>query len=244
MAAPGQNRCTWNPEGRAVLLAVGDPSVVRVSLRCVDELDAIERELDVAREHDDSVARTRLIAQALALPAAEPFRAEYLDELAYAYEQLGRFDEAVDAMRKALDAGWDGELDDHPSARALIADLLLRAGRASEAERAWRETELERPRDPRVYRAAGNAYANVGLHEQAFQWRTRGLKLALELADPDEGELLWLLAEERAEGLGELDELQRRAEETIWEADREDRERAERFLRGLHAAEQAAPRQQ
>jgi tetratricopeptide (TPR) repeat protein len=226
-----------------VLVAVADPSVVRVSLRCVDDLDAIEQELDVAREHDDSTARARLILQALALPAAEPFRAEYLEELAYAYEQLGRFDGAADAMRKALDAGWDGELDDHPSARALIADLLLRAGRAWEAERAWREAELERPRNPRVHRAAGNAYANVGLYEQAFQWRTRGLELALELADPDEGELLWLLAEERAKGLSEPDQLQRRAEETIWEADREDRERAERFLRGLHTAEPAAPRQ-
>lgn len=224
-------------------VAVGDPSVVRVSLCCVGGLDAIEQELDVAREHDDNVARVRLIPQALALPAAEPFRGEYLDELAYAYEQLGRFDEAVDAMREALDAGWDGELDDHPSARALIADLLLRAGRASEAERAWREAELERPRDPRVHGAAGNAYANVGLYEQAFQWRTRGIELALELADPDEGELLWLLAEERAKALSEPDELQRRAEETIWEADREDRERAERFLRGPHTAEPAAPRQ-
>jgi len=58
-----------------------------------------------------------------------------------------------------------------------------------------------------------------------------------------EGELLWLLADERAEGVGEPDELQRRAEETIWEADREDRERAERFIRGLHAAEPAAPPQ-
>jgi tetratricopeptide (TPR) repeat protein len=167
-----------NPEGRAVRVAIGDPSAVRVSLR----LDAIEKKLDVARELDDSIARARLIPLALALPAAEPFRAEYLDELAYAYEQLGRFDEAVDAMRDALDAGWDGELDDHPSARALIADLLLRAGRAWEAERAWREAELERPRDPRVHRAAGNAYANVGPYEQAFQWRTRSLELGGTLA--------------------------------------------------------------
>jgi tetratricopeptide (TPR) repeat protein len=159
-----------------------DPSAVRVSLRLVDDLDAIEKKLDVARELDDSIARARLIPLALALPAAEPFRAEYLDELAYAYEQLGRFDEAVDAMRDALDAGWDGELDDHPSARALIADLLLRAGRAWEAERAWREAELERPRDPRVHRAAGNAYANVGPDEQAFQWRTRSLELGGTLA--------------------------------------------------------------
>jgi len=57
---------------------VGDPSAVLVSLRCVDPLDAIEHELDVAREHDDNEARVRLIARALALPAGEPFRAEYL----------------------------------------------------------------------------------------------------------------------------------------------------------------------
>jgi hypothetical protein len=77
-----------------VQIAIGDPSAVRVSLRLVGNLDAIEQELDVARERDDSIARARLIPRALALPAAQPFRAEYLDELAYAYEQLGRFDEA------------------------------------------------------------------------------------------------------------------------------------------------------
>jgi hypothetical protein len=49
----------------------------------------------------------RLIPRALALPAAAPFRAVYLEQLAYAYEQLGCFDEAVDAMRNALE-GWVG----------------------------------------------------------------------------------------------------------------------------------------
>jgi hypothetical protein len=47
----------------------------------------------------------------------------------------------------------------------------------------------------------------------------------------------------RAEGLSQPDELQRRAGETIWEADRDGRERAERLLRGVHTAERAAPRQ-
>jgi hypothetical protein len=37
-----------NPEGRAVQIAIGDPSAVRVSLRLVDDLDAIEQELDFA----------------------------------------------------------------------------------------------------------------------------------------------------------------------------------------------------
>jgi len=62
----------------------------------------------MARERDDNGARARLIPRALALPEAQPLQAEYLDELAYAYQQLGRFDEAIDAMRRAVAAGWDG----------------------------------------------------------------------------------------------------------------------------------------
>src|SRR5450755_2367009 len=46
-----------NPEGRAVQIAIGDRSAVRVSLRLVDDLDAIEQELDVARARDDRIAR-------------------------------------------------------------------------------------------------------------------------------------------------------------------------------------------
>ena len=97
------------------------------------DLQAIDRELDLAREREDNAARVLLITRALAMPEAQPYCADYLDELAYAYQQLGRFDDAIDAMRQALAAGWDGELDDHPSAQALIADLLLRAGRTDEA---------------------------------------------------------------------------------------------------------------
>jgi tetratricopeptide (TPR) repeat protein len=106
---------------------------------------------------DDNRARVRLIPRALALPAAQPFLADYLDELAHAYQQLGRFDEAADTMRRALAAGFDGELDDHPSAQALIADLLLRAGRTTEADDAWLEAEHQNPRDPRLHHAAGCA---------------------------------------------------------------------------------------
>jgi len=87
-----------------VRVVVAGPSVVGVSLSLRGRLGRDRAGVDVAREHDDNVARARLISQALALPAAEPFRADHLDELACAYEQLGRFDEAVDAMRKAADA--------------------------------------------------------------------------------------------------------------------------------------------
>ena len=101
------------------------------------DLEQIERELSAARKLDDNRARVRLIPQAIALPEAQPHRAEYLDELAYAYQQLGRFDDAVDAIRQAVSAGWNGELDDHPSGQALIADLLLRAARDQEADDVW-----------------------------------------------------------------------------------------------------------
>lgn len=129
----------------------------------MNDLAAIDRELDGARKSDDNRALVRLISRALALPEAQPFLAEYLDELAYAYQELGCFDEAIDAMRRALAAGWDGELDDHPSAEALIADLLLRAGRTQEGDEAWLQAERQTPRDPSLHYAAVCAYATMGL---------------------------------------------------------------------------------
>ena len=147
------------------------------------DLQAIERELVVARKRDDNAARVRLIPRALQLPDAQPHRAEYLDELAYAYQQLGRFDEAIDALRQALAAGFDGDLDDHPSAQALIADLLLRAGHTQQADDAWLQAEHKDPRDPRLHQAAGVAYADVGLHRKALPWQTTGLELALATGD-------------------------------------------------------------
>jgi len=210
----------------------------------VDELAAIERDLDQARERDDNRARIRLIPRALALPAAQPHLAEYLDELAYAYQQLGRFDDAIDAMRRALAAGFDGDLDDHPSAQALIADLLLRAGRTQEADDAWIEAEREDPHDPRVHQAAGCAYAGVGLLSEALPWQTRGLELALAAGGPD-GDIIWLLVDDRADTLAILgsapDDLQLRAEALLEREEREERERDEVSFRNLDKAGPVAP---
>jgi tetratricopeptide (TPR) repeat protein len=212
----------------------------------MDDLAAIDRELDLARERDDNGGRVRLLSRALVLPEAQPFLAEYLDELAYAYQELGRFDEAIDAMRRALAAGWDAELDDHPSAEALIADLLLRAGRTEEADEAWLEAERRRRRDPSLHYAAGCAYARVGSHSKALPWQTKGLDLALAAGEQD-GELIWQLTEERAETLGALgrapDELQLRAEDLVERQDQEDRESEAMFFRRVGAAGALAPRQ-
>jgi tetratricopeptide (TPR) repeat protein len=149
----------------------------------VRDLQRINRELDTARERD---AQVRLITAALALPESQPDRAGYLDSLAYAYEKLGRFDEAIDAMRQALAAGWDGELDDHPSAQALIADLLLRTGHEQEADEAWLQAEREDPRNPWVHAAASDAYTRVSLHRKALPWQTKGLELALAAGEEED----------------------------------------------------------
>jgi hypothetical protein len=79
-------------------------------------------------------------------------------------------------MRRAVAAGWDGELDDHPSAQALIADLLLRVGREQEANEAWAQAEREDPRNPWVHSAASDAYTRVALHSNALPWQTKGAR--------------------------------------------------------------------
>jgi tetratricopeptide (TPR) repeat protein len=199
----------------------------------VADLEAIERELAAARERDDNHARVRLIGEAITLPEAQPHRAEYLDELAYAYEQLDRFDEATDAMRQALAAGFDGTLDDHPSAQALIADLLLRAGRTREAEEAWLEAEREDPGNPWLYQVAGSAYAKAGAHAEALTWQTRGLELAL--AAEKDADMTWMLANERAAALDALgrppDDLQLRADELLEREEQGEQARIEAFHR-------------
>lgn len=198
------------------------------------DLQRINREVDAARKRADHHACVRLITAALALPEAEPDRAEYLDELAYAYEKLGRFEDAIDAMRRAVAAGWDGELDDHPSAQALIADLLLRLGRDREADDAWAQAERDDPHNPWVHSAASDAYTRVGLHRKALPWQTKGLELALA-AGEDEPEIAWYLTGERGQTMDVLglqpDELQLRAEELIERQEQQDRESEREFLR-------------
>ncbi|MGA2013899.1 MAG: SEC-C metal-binding domain-containing protein [Solirubrobacteraceae bacterium] len=212
----------------------------------MSDLQRINRELDTARERNDHHAQVRLITTALALPDAQPDRAGYLDELAYVYEKLGRFDEAIDAMRQALAAGWSGELDDHPSAQALIADLLLQTGRDQEADEAWAQAEREDPRNPWVHSAASDAYTRVGLHRKALPWQTKGLELALAAGD-DEAEIAWYLTGERAQTMDVLglppDELQLRAEELIEREEQQDREAEQEFLRRWNERRPLSPQQ-
>lgn len=214
-----------------------------VSLRNVSDLEAIERELSAARLRDDNQSRVRLIPQALALTDAEPDRVEYLDELAYAYQQLGRFEDAIDTMREAVAAGWNGTLDDHPSAQALIADLLLRAGRDHKADQAWQQAQREDPENPSLYQAAGSAYAGAGLDAKALGWQTTGLQLAL--TDGTNSDLTWMLTGERADTLDALneppDELQLRAEALVDRQEQEEQARVDAFYRDRATPEPIPP---
>jgi hypothetical protein len=187
-----------------------------------------------------------LISAALALPDAQPDRAGYLDELAHAYEKLGRFEDAIDAMRRAVAAGWDGELDDHPSAQALIADLLLRLGRDREADDAWAQAERDDPRNPWVHSAASDAYTRAGLQREALPRQTKGLELALAAGD-DEPEIAEYLTGERGRTLDVLglppDELQLQAEELIERDEQQDRAAERELLRRFNEPRPLSPQQ-
>ncbi len=159
-----------------------------------DEFALIEARLDEAVECDDYELVVELVERALTLPEAGPELAGFLDTLGWASEKLGRFDEAVDVMRRAAAAGLDTTFDEHPSTAALIAHLLLLAGRVEEAHGAWAEAETERPGDSWIHQAAGRSYEAVGRRDLALSWRTRGLRQALRCGEVD---LIGILLEDR-----------------------------------------------
>jgi len=65
--------------------------------------------------------------------AVEPDNSAYLDSLGWAYYMLGRYDEAVTELSKAVEGedDPDGVILDH------LADALLKAGRVEEARETW-----------------------------------------------------------------------------------------------------------
>ena len=132
-----------------------------------------------------------------------------LDELAEAYAALSRFDDALDAMRQAIDAGYAGQ----PDPRCRLAEIQLRAGRADEAHRIFAEVRQDTPDDVWLYNNAGLEYHHAGDHTRALEWLDPGLELAMTTHDPER--LVDQLADFRQrtlDALGrEVDDRQRRA---------------------------------
>ena len=135
---------------------------------------------------------------------------ELLGELAETYERLDRSDDALATMRAAIDAGYTGA----PDPRCRLAEILLRAGRATEAHPIFDEVKAETPDDVWLYNNAGLEYGAAGDHERAVAWLTEGLELALATGDPER--LVAQMSDLRRESLAalgrDLDELEARAD--------------------------------
>ena len=183
----------------------------------VRDVARLDRELEAtlgARPRDpaacaDVLARAAFACRTDPIAAQRWVEAELLDELVDCYETLGRYDEAITVMRRALQVGWSGE----PDGRCRIAELLMRDGRVDQATEIWEQVKVDTPDDVWLYNNAGLEYADIDDHHTALQWLTQGLQLAMATGDPED--LVDQLADLRADSLAELglpdDELQQQA---------------------------------
>ena len=182
-----------------------------VNRQQVDSLDGELTRVLGARPRD-AAACIPVLERAAGLCRTDPAAAqmwvevELLDELVDCYEAVGRVDDAITTMERALDVGWHGE----PDGRCRIAELLMRDGRVEQAAPIWQQVLQDTPGDVWLYNNAGFEYAAIGDHREALTWLTRGLQLAIDTRDPDR--LVDQLAGLRAESLTALgqpaDELQ------------------------------------
>ncbi len=153
-----------------------------------------------------------MLERAIAICEDDPAAAEYLDvvdlhsELAEAYDQVGRVDDALHQADLLVALGYRSE----PDPRCRRAEILTRHGRLEEAAGIWDAVAMDTPDDVWVYNNAGLEYGAIGEHGLALDWLTRGLELAVRTGDPER--LLDQLRDLRAESLAKLgreaDELQ------------------------------------
>ncbi len=183
---------------------------VREVLRLDRELDAV-----LGARPRDPAACAAVLERAAYMCRTDPaagehwVEAELLDELVDCYEALGRVDEAITVMRRALQVGWAGQ----PDGRCRIAELLMRDGRTAQAAEIWEQVWADTPGDVWLYNNAGLEYAAIGNHEEALRWLTQGLRVAMDTGDPEGlvGQLLGLREDSLTELGRPADELQERA---------------------------------
>lgn len=183
---------------------------LRKEQRITQLLYDLEEDPDEAARQFDEAAR--LLEELASAPGAWKVcdMAALFSELVDAYAGAGRFEEAITAKQRALQAG----LQSVPDGRADIAEYLLRLQRRQEADQLFAQLAREHPDDVWLYNNAGMAYQAVGDHRVALQWLTRGLELALATGDPEE--LAAQLSDLRRESLAALgqplDELEAKAD--------------------------------
>lgn len=167
------------------------------------EIDDVEHELADART--GPVQRyAEVLERALAACASDASAQEYFDvleihsELAEAYDQLGRVEDALRHADVLAEAGWNCA----PDPRCRRAEILTRAGLVEEAAPIWDEVARNTPDDVWVFNNAGLEYAAIGDHESALVWVTRALELAVRSGDPER--LIGQLRDLRATSLAAL----------------------------------------
>ncbi len=180
------------------------------SARQVGRLDREARQSYLAGEWDEAI---EAYGKVLAHPCAhhQVVKSEVWDEIHRALVGAGRFDEAIEAKRTAIAAGYRSV----PDPEADIAACHLLAGRRDEADRLLAQLRDRDPDDVWLYNAAGFAYLGAGDHDTAQRWARLGIEVGIRTGDPDGvvEQLLELVEEARAE-LGEApdDEM----EDRVW----------------------------
>ena len=146
-------------------------------------------------------------------------------DLARSFDHRGRHDDAIAAMERAIEHGWNGR----PDGRSDIAEFHLRAGRAERAAEIWAQLRAKDRDDIWLYNAAGLSYSEVGEHDLAIAWLGEGIELGMRAHDP-EG-IVAQLSDVRRRSLAALgrehDELEQRVGPFLeqWRADERKRDR-------------------
>lgn len=124
---------------------------------------------------------------------------EIIDGIHQLLRAAGRYEEAIDAKREAIAAGYRSE----PDPEADIAECLLAAGRRVEADRLYAELRAHDPEDVWLNNSAAFAYRGIDDRE-ALRWSLDGIDLAISTGDHDQviGQLLGC-AERSWEAVGE-----------------------------------------
>lgn len=145
--------------------------------------------VDNARASEDDEAELSAYRAALDHPCAHHLVVEHevLDEIHRVLRRLGRYDEAIEAKREAIEAGYRSA----PDPEADIAECLVEAGRRAEADALYAELRRRDPDDVWLYNSAGWAYGRVDDRE-ALRWLHDGIEVALRTGDHDRvaGQLL------------------------------------------------------
>ena len=153
------------------------------------EIQALWEQAQTLRRAGEREDALRVYQDLLAHPCAHHRVTEHdvLDEMHHVLRQLGRFDEAIQAKRDAIAAGYRSS----PDPEADIAEALVEAGRREEADALFAELLARDPDDVWLYNSAGYIYAGVD-DPEALRWLLDGIDVAIATGDYDQviGQLL------------------------------------------------------